>query len=408
VSPSPPAVDAVRRPSPPSAVDDASDAVDASVGRTRLGSWRAWLGVLISAAFVAYAFRGQDAGAVWATLRRVELWWLPPALAFYFAGVWVRAFRWGVLLRPLVAVSARGVLPVVVAGYTANNVLPLRTGELVRAFLLGRRYGVRKTSALATIAVERLFDGLTMLAFVLAATTVISFTAELRQLTLVAFALFAAVLLGLFALTLGGTLRDRLLQLALGPLPTRLADRVERLAESFLGGLGVLTRRRDLALVAGSSLLAWGCEAAMYWTVARGFEPGLRDAMGPAAALLTTGVANLATLVPSAPGYVGPFEYGIRLALHDVLGVPAGLALSYAILLHAALWFPVTLWGAVEWWRQHLALSEVRRPEEGAGTPAPAVPPAPSTVGGADDVRNRRLARGTLTTPVREREPVAD
>ena len=339
-------------------------------------AWRSWLGVLISAGFLVYAFRGQHLDEVWAALRRADLRWLAPALAFYFAGVWLRAVRWSVLLRPVVLIPARAAFPIVVAGYTANNVLPLRTGELVRAYLLGRRYGVRKTSALATIAIERLFDGLTMLAFMLAATTVISFTAELRQLALIAFVLFAAILLGLVALTLGGDLRDRLLQLALGPLPTPMADRVERLATSFLGGLGVLTRKADLALVAATSLVAWGFEASMYWTIARGFDAELADAIGPAAALLTTGVANLATLVPSAPGYVGPFEYGVRLVVHDALGVPAGLALSYAILVHAALWFPVTVWGAIEWWRQHLSLRQARDPgalEEPAGFPIEAV-----------------------------------
>ncbi|MDP9363050.1 MAG: flippase-like domain-containing protein, partial [Chloroflexota bacterium] len=344
-------------------------------------AWRAWLGVLISAGFLFYAFRGQHLGEVWATLRSFDLRWLPPALLLYFAGVWVRAVRWSVLLRPLVAVPARAVFPVVVAGYTANNVLPLRTGELVRAFLLGRRHGVRKTAALATIAVERLFDGLTMLAFMLAATTAISFTAELRRLALVAFLLFAAVLLGLVALTLGGNVRDRLLQLVLGPLPTPLADRIERVAESFLGGLGVLTRKVDLALVAGTSLVAWGFEASMYWTIARGFDASLADAIGPAAALLTTGVANLWTLVPAAPGYVGTFETGVRIALHDALGVPSGPTLSYALLVHAALWFPITLWGAVIWWRQHLSLSQANDPGALAVDGVPDAPPPHALAG---------------------------
>jgi hypothetical protein len=248
----------------------------------------------------------------------------------------------------------------VIVGYTANNVLPLRTGELVRAYLLGKRYSVRKTTALATIAVERLFDGLTMLVFMLIATTVISLTAELRHLALAAFLLFAAVLVGLVLLTLGGNLRDRLLQLALGPLPTPIADRIERLATSFLTGLGVFARGKDLALVAASSLLAWSFEASMYWTIARGFADPLRSAMGVASSLLTTGVANLATLVPAAPGYVGTFETGVLLALHDALGLDRGQVLSYAILVHAALWFPVTVWGALEWWRQHLSLSQAR------------------------------------------------
>jgi hypothetical protein len=374
------------------------DPVDADAAGTPrpARAWRAWLGVLISAAFLVYAFRGQNLDEVWATLRRVDLRWLAPALVLYFAGVWVRAVRWSVLLRPVVPVPARAAFPIVIAGYTANNVLPLRTGELVRAYLLGRRYGVRKTAALATIAVERLFDGLTMLAFMLAATTAISFTAELRQLALVAFALFAAILLGLVALTLGGDLRDRLLQLVLGPLPTRLADRVERLATSFLGGLGVLRRKADLALVAVASLVAWGFEASMYWTIARGFDVELTDAIGPAAALLTTGVANLWTLIPAAPGYVGTFETGVRVAVHDALGVPSGLALSYAIVVHAALWFPITVVGAFAWWRQHLSLSQARdldEPDEPAAqSAAPGRGPAAGAVAPSANGRRGRRA----------------
>lgn len=328
-----------------------------------------WLGLVISAGFLFYAFQGQHPADVWAALRRVDPRWLAPALVLYFGGVWVRAVRWSVLLRPIAALPARSVFPVVVIGYTANNVLPLRTGELVRAYLLGRGFGVRKTAALATIAVERLFDGLTMLAFMLAAAGAISFTAELRRLALIAFVLFVVILLGFVLLTLGGNLRDRLLQLVLGPLPPRLADRVERMAESFLGGLGVLTRKGDLAIVALTSILAWGLEASMYWTIARGFGPLVSAAIGVPGALLTTGVANLATLVPAAPGYVGTFEAGVLLAVNGALGVPRGLALSYAILVHAALWFPITVWGAIEWSRQHLSLAQARRVDEEEAEP---------------------------------------
>ena len=330
--------------------------------RSRLSgaaSWRSLIGLLVSAVFLAIAFRGQDLGAIRDALRRIDYAWVLPALALYFAGVWVRAVRWSILLRPVVRVPAYRVFPVVVVGYTANNVLPLRTGELVRAYLIRQRHGVRKTAALATIAVERLFDGLTMLAFMLVATTAITFTAELRRVALVASALFAAVLLGL-VVTIAGNGRDRLLRLLLGPLPGGVSARVERVAGSFLAGLGVLTRKADLALVAATSLLAWGLEASMYWTIARGFDGALADAMTPAAALLTTGVANLATLIPASPGYVGTFETGVLLAVDGALGVPEATALSFAILVHAALYLPITLWGAVEWWRQHLSLGRLR------------------------------------------------
>lgn len=322
-------------------------------------SWRTLAGVLISAGFLFFAFRGQDYSRMREALRSFQYVYVLPALALYLLGVWTRAYRWSVLLRPLTRVTAREVVPITAVGFMANNVLPLRTGEVVRSYVLSKRFGVTKTSALATIAVERLFDGLTMLGFMLAAATVVSFTSDLRHLTLVAFVIFAIALIGLFVLTLGGSLRDRILQLVLGPLPVNVADRVERMAESFLSGLGVLKRKGDLAAVAGASVLAWLLEASMYLTIARGFGAEIRDVMGVGETLLTTGVANLATLVPSSPGYVGPFEYGVQLVVNGALGVPSELALSYAIVVHATLYFPITIWGAIEWWRQHLSLRQV-------------------------------------------------
>lgn len=325
---------------------------DGATAVRRAGGWRVWVGIAVSAVFLFLAFRGQNPGDIWRTLRTVDLRWLPPALLLYAGGVWLRAVRWSVLLRPVAPLAPRDVLPTVLAGYTANNILPLRTGELVRAYLLGRAYGIRKSAVIASIAVERLFDGLTMLAFLLLAMTAasVSPTAELRRLALVAALLFALALAMLATLLLGGDHRDRLLAVLLRPVPAGLGERIRSIASAFLGGLGSLRRGGDLLLVAATSLLAWGFEAAMYWAIAQGFGAALRPAFTPAAALLTTGVANLATLVPAAPGYVGTFEAGVTLAVVGALGVGRALALSYALLVHATLWFPVTVVGAWCWW----------------------------------------------------------
>jgi uncharacterized protein (TIRG00374 family) len=229
---------------------------------------------------------------------------------------------------------------------------------------VGKQTGVRKTSVLATIAVERIFDGFTMLGFMLVATAFVSFTSELQHLAIVAFAVFTLLLIGLFLLTLGGDFLDRLLQLILGPLPTRMADTVERMTESFLGGLAVFKHRRELMKVASFSLLAWLCEASMYYLIAQGFGPQIRNVVGIGATLMTTGVANMATLIPSSPGYIGQFEFGVRLVLNGALRVPEVHALAYAILVHAALYFPITLWGVVVWFHQHLSIDQIQDVEE--------------------------------------------
>ena len=136
-------------------------------------SWRALLGIVISAGFLFWAFRGQDYGRIREALRTFNYWYLIPALVVYMCGIWMRSYRWSVLLRPLARLKTRQVFPVNVVGFMANNVLPLRTGEVVRAYVLNKTHGVSKTSGLATIAVERLFDGLTMLSFMLVAKTMI-------------------------------------------------------------------------------------------------------------------------------------------------------------------------------------------------------------------------------------------
>jgi glycosyltransferase 2 family protein len=355
----------------------------------RRSTWRSprvWIGVPISLFFLYLAFRGQHPDEIRAALGGVDWRLLPLALLFLLTGVLIRAWRWQILLRPVCAIPVRQIVPITIVGFAANNVLPLRAGELVRAWTLDRRYGVRKSAALATIAVERLFDGLTMLLFIGGAATVIGLNAELRHVALVATAVFAVAIAGLVILLVGGSLRDRALRLVLGPLPAPLAARVERMAESFLAGLGVLSRRRDLALVAGTSVVAWAFEASTYWMVAQAFGGGLAAAMTPAGALLTTAIANLATLVPSGPGYVGTFEAGVLLAVNGALGVGRGVALSYAVLLHALLWLPVTVWGAVEWWRigivgaRHVSLTEAVD-DELAPAPMATVQPARPGVG---------------------------
>lgn len=322
---------------------------------------RVLVGIAISAVFLLLAFRGQDLGEIRESLSQTSLWWVIPALAIYALGVYLRAIRWRILLRPVAPnATSRQLFPIVIIGFMANNVLPLRAGEIVRSVVVGRDFNVRKTSALATIAVERIFDGVTMLSFLAFSMIFVSLTSELQHLAIVSFIVFAGLLLGLGLLTFAGDLVSRLLQLALGPMPEPMANRVERLAESFLGGLGVLKSRGDLVKVMLLSVGAWLLEATMYFVLAIGFGTQVREAMTPAVTLLTTGVANLSTLIPGAPGYIGQFEYGVKLVLNGAFDVPESQALAYAILVHAALYFPITIVGLILWFRRSLTFSDLR------------------------------------------------
>ncbi len=326
-----------------------------------LKNWRFWLGMAISLVFLWLALRGQDLAQVRRALTEADYRAVLPALVLYFAGVWVRALRWRHLLAPVRRLTARALYLVVVIGYMANDILPLRLGEFVRAYVLREQAGVRKSASLATIAVERIFDGLTMLGFLLLASLFIPFDAQLRRVAAVATAIFAVLLLALVVIVASGPVRARLLALLARLLPAPLAARLAGMVESFVGGLQVLRSWGDLAAVAALSVLAWLCEGAMYLVIARGFDLPL----GVAGALLTTAVANLATLIPASPGYYGTFEAGVQLVLTGALGIAREQALSYAIVVHAALYFPVTLWGLYYWSRASLSWGVIRDLEEG-------------------------------------------
>ena len=109
---------------------------------------RVWIGIPVSLLFLFLALRGQHPDEIRDAFSRVDWRTLPLALLLLYTGITIRAYRWHILLRPVHDIPTRDVFPVMIIGYAANNVLPLRAGELVRAWVLEQRYGVRKTAAL--------------------------------------------------------------------------------------------------------------------------------------------------------------------------------------------------------------------------------------------------------------------
>ena len=128
--------------------------------------WQFWVGLLISIGFLYFALWGLRVENVWQALRAANYFWLLPGIAVYFLGVWARAWRWHYLLRPLKNIPTSTMFPIVAIGYMGNNIYPARAGEVLRAVVLKRRQGVPVSASLATIIVERIFDGVVMLAFV--------------------------------------------------------------------------------------------------------------------------------------------------------------------------------------------------------------------------------------------------
>lgn len=301
------------------------------------------IGLLISVALLWYAFRDLHLAEVWAALQKANYWWLIPVVAVYFTSVWFRAWRWSFLLRGSKRVSANRLFPVVVIGYAGNNILPLRLGEVLRAYVLWRKEGINVGTTLTTAVLERLFDGLTMVLFVLVGLLFVPMSALLSRLVTVASVVFFGALAVFLFLAARPNLLHRIAHAVIERVvPERFRAPLLGLIEGVIAGLESLRSGRDVVVVFGVTLVVWLIETIEYRLVSFAF-PDLH--LPYVSILLMGGAVNLLTALPSLPGYVGTFETGIKIL--EGTGAPPALAGSYVLTLHAILLLPVTLLGLV-------------------------------------------------------------
>ena len=329
-------------------------------------SWKLWLGIVVSVIFLALALRGLDLNEFWATVRHANYWWLLPGIAIYFGAVWARTWRWHYMLRHIRRVPLTRLFPVVVIGYMGNNVYPARAGELLRSYMLKRKEGVPLSASLATVVLERLFDGLVMLLFVFITLPFAPLPSVYAQLVTIFSVIFGLALMVFLALAvrparmgqLYAWLVDRLLPIGVRP-------RVHGLFDPFIVGLQSLRSPRDLALIFVSSTLIWLTETAKYWFVMHAFPFRVDFSV----LMLMTAVVKLFTTLPSTPGYVGTFDLpGIRIL--TAYNVPHDVAAGYTLVLHVALWLPITALGALFMLLEHVGWGDFGRAVEEQGLEA--------------------------------------
>jgi uncharacterized protein (TIRG00374 family) len=332
-------------------------------------SLRRWLplvlGIAVSAIFLYVGLRGLKLSDVWHDVRAIKIGWVLVGATVYFGAVWGRTWRWHFLLRSIKPISLRRLFPVVVIGYMGNNVYPFRAGEVIRAYVLKRNEDVSISASLATIVVERIFDGLVMLIFVFVALPFADFKANwLRDIVFFSALFFWGAFLVFLAMALRPELMRRFYNAVFDRvLPDRLAQTAKGLADQFMTGLENLRRPRDLFMTLVASVFIWLTETTKYWFVMHAFN----FRVSFFALMVMTAVVNLAITLPSSPGYVGTFDTpGIKTL--TAYGIEETTAASYTLVLHAALWLPITLLGFFFLYRQGLGWRDFSRARAAVGT----------------------------------------
>jgi len=317
-----------------------------------LRSVRFWLGIGISLFFIALLLRQADLGKIVDALRGANYVWFLPAVVIYLASIWVRAIRYRYLVRDLAKVSTAQLFPIMCIAFMANNLVPARAGELVRAYVLGEKYGVNKVSALGTVVVERLFDGLTLLLFLLGTVFVLGANNALHGLAAISAVVFIAALCVFGAILRWPRRSETVLHRLVDLLPVRLRPLGRNLCTSLLDGMVALRHVDTLVAVLICSPLAWVMEAVVFLLVGRSF--GINLNIGWFIMALSAG--NLALAAPSSQGGIGPFEFFAKQVL-VFAGVGANAAAAYSLAVHALVILPITVLGLIFLSIIHVSLS---------------------------------------------------
>ncbi|MCF8033509.1 MAG: flippase-like domain-containing protein [Desulfarculaceae bacterium] len=285
----------------------------------------------VTALFLYLVLRKVEPDRLWSALR--GLYWplLPAVVGVYLVGFIPRAQKWRIILGRIKPVSLKDSLGYTFVGCAGNALLPARLGELVRAYICGRREEIPATAVLSTILLERVLEVLSLLILLCA---VVGYTGrgELYQLALIGLAVCLGLMGGLFLLQRHP---GWLLKLAgLAPWPG-LRAKAEGWLSTFVEGLAVVRSPARLAAIIALGWVVYLIEGGAYWLLAQAFGLGVSYAQ----TLFVLCFIFVGMTIPSTVGNIGPLQYFCVLGL-GYFGVDSSSALIYSVFINAMMYLP--------------------------------------------------------------------
>jgi hypothetical protein len=299
-----------------------------------------FLGFLLSAAAIYWALHQTNLSAVWDRIREAgALSWFPAAL-LYVVNFIPRGWRSRLMLLPVKDIRFRQATESVIVGYSANNLLPFRMGEVIRAYSLSSATNLSTATCLASVLAERILDALSLIVFLGICLLFAYFQAGdithgtmLNSIFLVAGAFLLLSAFGIAILVLWSEHLVRLGKKFLGP-------KVGGILDNMLQATSFLNRPRLLGRVLALSMLIWLIEGMMFVFLALTMHISSPLLVGYFALV----VINFGILIPSTPGYVGTFE-ACSILTFMTLGLDNASGLAFGILSHSAQFLPLTALG---------------------------------------------------------------
>jgi len=334
-----------------------------------------WIGIAISVICLFIVFRGIDFAKVFDAMKSVNFLFIAISVILQLAVIWLRAERWKYLLMPVKPLTFKHLVPATMIGFMANNILPARAGEFIRAYVIGKKENISKTSAFATIVIERVFDMLTMLGFLLIEILTMKFPktshsggissliseSALEKIGIISTVFVLSLLAFLILLKELPNQTTQCIKFICKPLPASLSHKALEFVHSFRLGLRVLDTRSHIFWVIFWSLAVWLTAIVGGWAVLRAFDLRLSFM----AAMFINVIIAFSAALPSSPGYVGPFHAAVSAGVLFFLPtLDKSMVAGIAIIFHLTCIIPITLAGLYYLWKENMSIAEIQHVEK--------------------------------------------
>jgi uncharacterized protein (TIRG00374 family) len=325
-----------------------------------------WFGIVVSLFFMVLLFNKIDFRLLGTALRSADYRYVFLAICFTFSNYFLRAVRWRYLLISEKSIPLSSLYSATIIGYMANNLLPARLGEFIRAYMLARQEQLETPAVFATLVIDRLFDGFTVLLLLLVTLFTLRLPAGMEDAAralkaggTIMFLLYCGIMLFLYLLKRQTMRTLSAVGYVLKPFPKRISDNLIPLLGSFIGGIRLSSRWWHVAALIATSAGIWlFCLLSVDMTL-RSFNIHLPLA----ASMFVLILLVFAVMVPASPGFIGTYHYACYKGL-SVFGIPETTSVSIALIMHGTGFFPVIIAGFYYLWENKISLNELQRAEK--------------------------------------------
>jgi len=316
------------------------------------------IGFIISFLFLYFSLKGIDFSELKLSLKSANYIYLFPTLLLVLLLLLIRSYRWGIILSPLIKYDQKTLFVITAIGFMVVSIIPARIGEIARPYLVKQKNGIKISSTIATVVVERIFDMLALmfLLFVVVLTIPLPEWLFKSGITMLVVSITAFICLIFLAIKKDSSLNKA--DIIFEKLPDKPAAFLKRLLHSFVEGLQILPDIKKTLYLFFLSVLVWVTNSGTFYVMFYTFGFELNFIYGCA----ITVISAMFVILP-APGFVGTFHLACILGL-SYFGISKAEAASYAVLTHFLQIVPIIVLGFVFLPFQKLSLPGFLKKEE--------------------------------------------